>query len=353
MTLHVQVTPPYPVQLEPTGRKHLAEFIPESKIALVSDEHVAPHYAAEVIRGLEQHAKEVHLYTTPAGETSKSIGQFERLVRAMLQDGLDRSSAVLALGGGVVGDLAGFVAASLLRGIAFYQCPTSLLAMVDASIGGKTGINVPEGKNLVGAFWQPGAVMIDVEVLKTLPPRAFRQGASEVFKHGLLADPELLDMVQSANFHPDGPTDFLNELVYRSVAVKAAIVARDEREAGERAYLNLGHTLAHALEAHSQHQLPHGEAVAYGLLFAAKLAALRGLHDETGRALQFLRWVDPAPLGVEAWDELLPYLAKDKKHRSGVQTWVLLERPGQPILVNNVKPDELQGAWRYLQEVCA
>ena len=255
---------------------------------------------------------------------------------------------MLALGGGVVSDLAGFVAASFMRGIDFYICPTSLLAMVDASVGGKTGVNLPEGKNLVGAFWQPKAVFIDVETLRTLPEHEFKQGAVELFKHGLLADPSILKDMAKDTFRRDGPSDFLADLIKRSVQVKADIVATDEREGGVRAYLNLGHTLAHALEAHSKHQLTHGEAVSYGLLYAAKLAELRGWQGGLEEVEAFVRWVSPRPLNATSLGELIPYIERDKKKMDKVR-WVLLEHPTHPRLVDDVSDEHLQRAWDYLQ----
>lgn len=241
-----------------------------------------------------------------------------------------------------------------MRGLAFAALPTSLLAMVDAAVGGKTGINLPEGKNLVGAFWQPRAVLIDPTVLRTLPEREFRAGAVELFKHGLLADPWLLEAVTRPEFRRDGPAAFLTETVARSVAVKAAIVARDEREGGVRAHLNLGHTLAHALEAATQHRLSHGDAVAYGLLFAALLSAARGYADETERVARFVAWVAPAPLPELSLDDLLPFIARDKKHLSRArgeaqQRWVLLERVTSPVIAGDVTERELRAAWTALQ----
>ena len=345
MNLTVGVTPPYPVVIEAGLLTRLSANIAEDKAVLVSDTNVAAHYADAVRAGLKAAGKTVTCLTVAPGEESKTLATYGNLLRELAQNRIDRGAAVLALGGGVVGDLAGFVAASYLRGVAFYQIPTSLLAMVDASVGGKTGLNLPEGKNLVGAFWQPRAVLADVTTLRTLPEREFRGGAVELFKHGLLADPELLEGASSNDFRRDGDLDFLTELIGRSVAVKARVVAADEREGGERAHLNLGHTLAHALEAHSHHRIPHGDAVAYGLLFAAELAAGRGYADETERIGEFLRWVDPVPLGVTNFDTLLPYLYRDKKVQGGRLRWVLLERVGKPLLVDDVQESELRRTW--------
>lgn len=348
MKLAVAVTPPYPIFIESGILERLAEHIGASRVAVISDNNVAPLYAGRVCARLRQSGKRVSLYTVPAGEDSKSLSTFEELLRRLTQDGLERTSAVLALGGGVIGDLAGFVAASYLRGVAFYQCPTSLLAMVDSSVGGKTGVNLPEGKNLVGAFWQPEAVFADVSTLASLPAREFKQGAVELFKHGLLADPTILEDWQDARFRGGGPADFLSDLIARSVKVKADIVATDEREQGARAHLNLGHNLGHALEAYSHHRLSHGDAVAYGLLFATKLAAQRGWADETARVKVFLEWLEPPPLPPGTLSELKPYLARDKKTRQGTQRWVLLERLGCPQLVDDVTEEELEVAWNYL-----
>ena len=256
---------------------------------------------------------------------------------------------MIALGGGVIGDLSGFVAASYMRGIAFYQIPTNVLSMVDSSIGGKTGINLPEGKNLVGAFWQPQAVFMDMQTLRSLPESEFRQGAVELFKHGLLADPSILADVESPEFHPKGNAEFLQDIIKRSVQVKANIVAIDEKEQNIRAYLNLGHTLAHALEAASDHQLSHGEAVAYGLVFDAHLSKQRGYADETERLLKFLRWMKPKPLGISDLSELEPYMLRDKKNEAGKVKFVILKKIGEPVMVDDVTLEERERAWAFLQ----
>ena len=347
-TLSVALNPPYPVVVEAGVLARAGDYVRAPRVALVSDEQVAPLYAETVKGSLEQTGSRAFLYTVPASEDSKSLTTLETLLRNLARDGFTREDAVLALGGGVVSDLAGFVAASYMRGVAFYTASTTLLGMVDAAVGGKTGVNLPEGKNLVGAFWQPKAVLMDVSVLATLPEREFRGGAVELFKHGLLADPALLGDATDPRFRRDGPADFLAAAVARSVRVKAEIVAEDEREGGRRAFLNLGHTLAHALEAHTHHRLSHGDAVAYGLLFAARLAAARGYADETERVGRFVHWAEPKPLPDIPLEPLLPYIARDKKHGAR-QRWVLLKRVGEPVLVDDVSPDELRAAWAYLQ----
>jgi 3-dehydroquinate synthase len=349
----------YPIIFASGLYQDLANYISETTVALITDEHIAHHYAEPVVAALTSAGKTVHTYAVPAGEASKSLTTYGSLLSAMLQDGLGRQSAVLALGGGVVGDLAGFVAASFMRGIAVYQCPTSLLAMVDSSVGGKTGINTAEGKNLVGAFWQPKAVLVDINALKTLPETTFREGAVELFKHGLLTDETLATAFKDPRFTPTGEVEYWLELLPRAVRVKVDIVRQDETEQGVRAFLNLGHTLGHALEAHSHAHtevgyvpFSHGEAVAYGLVFAAKLSAQRGYADETMRCLEFLRWLNPKPLHdnltSETFNQLSNYLYNDKKAHDKQLRWVLLEAVGRPVIVADIHQTELQAAWRYL-----
>ncbi|MFO7544542.1 MAG: 3-dehydroquinate synthase [Trueperaceae bacterium] len=348
-TVEVRVTPPYPVVVGAGVLGDLGALVTERDVALISDDNVAPLYQEGLEQALTSAGKRVSVFTVPAGEGSKNVATWHDLLRGLASMGLARDGAVVALGGGVVGDLAGFVAASYLRGVAFYQVPTSLLAMVDASVGGKTGLDLPEGKNLVGAFWQPKAVVADVRLLATLPEREFRHGTVELVKHGFLADPVLLDRF-AAGWRQTMPEDGLADAVARSVAVKAEVVAADERESGRRAHLNLGHTLAHALEAVTNHVMPHGEAVAYGLVYAALLARARGMADLVPRTTALLRWVQPSPLPDVAFDALAPYLARDKKVAGGRLRFVLLEDVGRPLIIDDVTAEEQATAWRALRE---
>jgi 3-dehydroquinate synthase len=346
--LTVNVSQPYPIHLGEHLTSFIAKTIKEKRVAIISNTVVAPLYAEALAEALRQEHKTVSLHTVPDGEDSKSPELFAKILAELAQNNLDRKSAVVALGGGVVGDLAGFAAASYMRGIAFYQCPTNLLSMVDSSVGGKTGINLAEGKNLVGAFWQPKAVFMDVQYLRSLPEQEFRQGAVELFKHGLLADPSILTDVENAEFHPNGNAAFLINIIGRSVKVKAEIVAADEKEQSVRAYLNLGHTLAHALEAATNHRLTHGEAVVYGLVFDASVAQQRGYDAELERTLRFLRWLSPKALGLSDFDRLSPYLLRDKKNEDGKVAFVILQAVGHPVLVTDVTAQELRAAWQFL-----
>jgi 3-dehydroquinate synthase len=348
-SLTVKVSQSYPIYFGENLSQFIAETVQEKRLAIISNEVVAPLYANQLADVLRNHGKTVSIHTVPDGEDSKSSELFAKLLAELAQNNLDRKSAVLALGGGVVGDLAGFVAASYMRGIAFYQIPTTLLAMVDSSVGGKTGINLNEGKNLVGAFWQPQAVFMDVRYLRSLPKQEFRGGAVELFKHGLLADPTILGDVENPEFNPKGATDFLIDIIKRSVKVKADIVAIDEREQNIRAYLNLGHTLAHALEAATHHQLTHGEAVAYGLVFDAHVAKQRGYADEVERCVRFLKWMNPKPLNIESLGVLEPYMQRDKKNEGGKVKFVILEKIGKPLIVDDVTLEERAQAWTFLE----
>ncbi|MCC6312196.1 MAG: 3-dehydroquinate synthase [Trueperaceae bacterium] len=349
----VAVAPHYTVSV---GPDLLTSLLParvgERRVALVTDARVAAHHARRVSTALAAAGKDVLELVVPAGEASKSLGEYARLLGELASVAFPRDGAVVALGGGVVGDLGGFVAASYMRGVAFYQAPTSLLAMVDASVGGKTGIDLPQGKNLVGAFWQPRTVIADVGTLATLPEREFRQGTVEAFKHALLAAPDLLPAL-TAGWGTDAATSVLTEVVARNVAVKAAVVAADEREQGVRAHLNLGHTLAHALEAASGHTFQHGDAVAYGLVFAALVARARGFADVLRPTLDLLGWVAPAPLPNRAFGEVRPFMARDKKVVDGRLRMVLLEEVGRAVVVADLREGELAAAWNELLEVTA
>ena len=356
-TLRVAVSPAYDVDVSPGLLDDAGRFISEKNVALIADSTVRHLYGHELTDVLVGAGKTVKVVTFTPGEGSKNLPTYGRVIGDLASAGLGRDAAVVALGGGVTGDLAGFVAATYLRGIAYYQLPTSLLAMVDSSVGGKTGVDLPEGKNLVGAFWQPRAVLADVKTLESLPARELRQGAAEVFKTGLIGDPVLADFAASqivpaaTGRGPLPSEDVLVDAVARSVAVKAAIVAADERELGVRAHLNLGHTLGHAMEAASRFALPHGDAVLYGIVFAALLGRRRGYADLVQSLAQVVKGLSPDPLPAFELDDLLPYLARDKKVVGGRPRFVLLADMGEPVVVDDVTEAEMRGAWSELEEM--
>ena len=300
--------------------------VPESQVALIHPADL-PRAFVETVQARLSPCVTVEV---PPRDECKTLDVFAGVLSQLAEAGLHRSGAVVGLGGGAATDLAGFVAASYQRGVAFYTLPTTLLGMVDAAVGGKTGVNLPEGKNLVGAFWPPRAVWCDTDTLGTLPPAVFREGAAEAFKHGLIADPTLLGRVLDPEFRPGG--QLLEETVADAVAVKAGVVTRDLTEQGERAFLNFGHTLAHALEAVTRHAIPHGDAVGYGMHYAALLSRARGGADLTAQTLAFLRWQRPAPLPPLSYADVAPFIARDKKADAQGVRFVLLRDLAQPEL---------------------
>jgi 3-dehydroquinate synthase len=308
------------------------------RAALVTNRAVQVLYGTAVTAALERCGLTVDPVVIPDGEDAKSLSTVEVCYHRFAAGRLGRDDLVVALGGGVVGDLAGFAAATWNRGVAVLQLPTTLLAQVDAAIGGKTGVNLPEGKNLVGAFHQPLAVVADVGTLTTVPVHERRAGLGEVVKCGFVADPGILDLLEA---DPEaaiaGRLEVLEELVRRCVAVKARIVSADERETGERALLNYGHTVGHAIESLTGYgSYRHGEAVALGMVFAARLGERlgvteAGLADRTVTLLNVLGLptggvlLEPAAL----WE----HLARDKKARDGVR-FVLCTKPGEALVVD-------------------
>jgi 3-dehydroquinate synthase len=291
-----------------------------------------------------------------AGEQTKSIESLETLYARFAAAGIDRQGAIFAFGGGVIGDLAGFAAASWLRGVDFYQIPTTLLAMVDSSVGGKNGINTPAGKNLVGAFWQPQAVYIDLDLLHTLPAREFAAGMAEVIKYGLLNDAELFARLEKAGALAAASPE-LEEIVRRCCAIKAGIVAEDERESagsGGRALLNLGHTFAHAIEKVAGYgDYLHGEAVAIGLVLAARLSERLGCigESDTQRITRVLR-TNKLPTALRApleADALLAAMRQDKKARAGRLRFVTLERIGKAVTADEVPEETVRALWQSVQ----
>jgi 3-dehydroquinate synthase len=317
-----------------------------ARVAVVSQAPVAERWSGPLVAALEAGGAAVEVFLIDDGEQAKTLATVESLCRRFAAWGLLRGDAVVALGGGVVGDTAGFTAAAYHRGVACLQVPTTLLAQVDAAIGGKTGVNLPEGKNLVGAFHQPAGVLADVETLTTLPEREYRAGLGELAKYGFMGDAELtatLEAPASAAALAAREPDVLEDVVAKAAAIKAAVVSADEQErTGLRATLNYGHTLAHALETAGGYGLLHGEAVAVGLVFATELAAATGRVDpgEADRCRSMLAGLGlptRAPDGFSA-DELLALMRRDKKASGGL-TFVLprsgggLERVDDPPAV--------------------
>jgi len=307
--------------------------------ALVTNPTVARHYSQTVLQSLSAHGIDARLLLVAAGERSKTLANVERLYNWFLDMGLDRGGAVIALGGGVIGDLAGFAAATYMRGVDFHQIPTTLLAQVDASVGGKTGVDLPRGKNLVGAFHQPRSVTMDTRTLDTLPARELRCGLAEVVKHGIIYDQAYFRFVASAARHllAREETEMVHA-VQRSVEIKRDVVQADERESGLRAILNCGHTIAHAVEVVGGYgHYSHGEAVSIGLVTEAIIAehlglAENGLAKEIACILSKLRL--PVGMGSELdTNDIVRAVALDKKTLGGAARFALPERIGQCRIV--------------------
>ncbi len=327
-------------------------FLKNKRVVLVTDTHVGPLHAEALLRQFEAAGHQTHRIDVPAGEGSKSYDGLKFLLDALLDYGLDRKDVVLALGGGVIGDLTGFACAVYMRGIDFIQIPTTVLAQVDSSVGGKTAIDHEKGKNLIGAFHQPRLVLCDLDVLKTLPKREILCGYAEIIKYGLLGDRDFFEWLETndakvISLEPEA----LAKAISRSVEMKAEIVAADEREGGQRALLNLGHTFGHALEAEVGFGdiLLHGEAVAIGMAQAFRYSALIGecTEEDEERAVAAIKHAGlPTQMADILWkngrnepfdvERLVTHMGHDKKAEGGTLTFVLVSGIGHAFVAKKV-----------------
>lgn len=325
----------YPIMIGAEMAGAIENFVSrEQQLVIITDHHVKKIYGEELRETLLQRGFRVLLLSFPAGEKSKKAKTKEQLELAMLQHGCGRDSIILALGGGVVGDLAGFVAATYLRGIPYLQLPTTLLAMVDSSIGGKTGINTAHGKNLIGSFWQPAAVIADLNCLKTLPQQQLINGLIEVVKIFLTKDQEQFYFLQQhldQLLTPD--ISLLKEVIAAAVQLKINIVERDEKETGERMILNFGHTIGHAIERVSHYKILHGYAVALGILVELKISELLGICPKNDYEIVFSFFarlkITPALIAKMDLSQILDATRSDKKRAAGIARYVLLRRIGE------------------------
>ncbi|NOD46029.1 MULTISPECIES: 3-dehydroquinate synthase [unclassified Ruegeria] len=354
-TVHVDLGDrSYDVEIGPDLLARAGEWIspllPRPKVAVLTDENVAELHLDALRAGLNAAGVEMTALALPAGEATKSWPHFERAVEWLLAEKVERRDVVVALGGGVIGDLAGFAAAVLRRGVRFVQIPTSLLAQVDSSVGGKTGINAPQGKNLIGAFHQPSLVLADTSVLGTMTQRDFLSGYGEVVKYGLLGDAEFFEWLEQ-----NGPSVSAGDMaarvraVTRSVQMKADIVARDETEQGDRALLNLGHTFCHALEAATgySNRLLHGEGVAIGCALAFELSSRLGLcsQEDPSRVRAHLRAMGmktdlaDIPGDLPSANALVELMGQDKKVVDGQLRFILARGLGQAFVTSDVPKD--------------
>ncbi len=335
--------------LKRAGRE-LKDRFPAGKWMVITDENVNALYGDAVVSSLEEAGLSVSRLMLPAGEATKSLAMLERAYHALSAANISRGDGILALGGGVIGDLAGFAAATYLRGIPYVQAPTSLLAQVDSAVGGKVAVDLPEGKNLVGSFYQPKLVLLDPDTLNTLPDRVFYDGMGEVIKYGCIRDASLFQLLAQSPGR-DALMPHMENIIARCVAIKADIVARDEHDTGERMLLNFGHTLGHAIEALQNYSgLSHGEAVAVGMHLICRLAEEKGLTEKgTADALQACLEVHRLPVSVklERSEQLFDILGRDKKNIGKTLFVVLLNHIGDARLFNTT-PDFFAGVEKWL-----
>ena len=333
----------------------LEPYIHGRQVMIVSNETVAPLYLARYVAAIEALGKTVATCILPDGEKYKNIEHLNLIFDALLASGFNRDCTVLALGGGVIGDMAGFASSCFQRGVYFIQVPTTLLSQVDSSVGGKTGINHPLGKNMIGAFQQPQVVLADMSQLKTLPSRELSAGLAEVIKYALLGDADFLTWLEQ---HMDalvqGDEAALAEAVYRSCAHKARIVANDEKEQGERALLNLGHTFGHAIESYLGYgEWLHGEAVATGMVMAADLSQRMGWisAEDLTRTKNIIQRANlPIVCPQIPLDDFLAYMAHDKKVLNGQLRLVLMQAVGQAIITRTFDVELMKQAILANQE---
>src|SRR3954463_10474024 len=336
-TIAVGGPAPYDVLVGPGAVRHVPSVLPDAaSVAVVHDERLG-ELAAPVAAALHAAGRRVEALVVPSGEGAKDLATVGRLWDAFADAGLRRSDVVVAVGGGATTDVVGFAAATWLRGVRVVHVPTTLLGMVDAAVGGKTGINTAAGKNLAGAFHPPAAVLVDLDLLAGLPHREWVNGMAEVVKAGFIADAAILDLISadpSGAARPDGPST--RALVERSIAMKANVVSADLKEAGPREMLNYGHTLGHAIERHQSYAVPHGHAVSIGMVFAAELSRAAGRLDDgpARRHREVLAGLGlPTSYHRSAWPALLETMRVDKKARGGTLRFVVLDGVGKPAIL--------------------
>lgn len=334
----------------------LLPILPQPRAIVVTDDTVAPLHLPALVASLARAGIRHTIIPLPSGESTKSFALLERLLNSILAENPERKTALIALGGGVIGDLVGFAASILLRGVPFIQIPTTLLAQVDSSVGGKTGINTRYGKNLVGSFYQPKLVIADTGILGTLPLRQKQAGYAEIVKYGLIEDEDFFSWLEENGQKVlEGDTAATIRAVHTSCQQKADTVIADEREAGKRALLNLGHTFGHALEAETGYSdtLLHGEAVALGMVLAFRLSVAKGLcpAEDLARVENHLRAVG-LPVEITAirkdWDipALIRHCQQDKKVSDGKMTFILARGIGKSFITQDVTHDELEACWK-------
>tara|TARA_Y100001935_G_scaffold37723_1_gene30108 strand:+ start:73 stop:1146 length:1074 start_codon:yes stop_codon:yes gene_type:complete len=325
--------------LDPLLREH-------NKVLIISDNGI-PLNISKKVTSISKTLSKVFSVTLKKGEQAKSMQNFQKILNLLAENNFDRTDAIIAIGGGVVGDIAGYVASSYLRGVQFIQIPTTLLAQVDSSVGGKTAINIPAGKNLVGAFYNPKGVIIDTSVLASLPQREYKAGLAEVIKYALIKNKYLFTLLKE-NYQKILLMDknIIENVIFESIKTKAEIVTKDEKENGIRAILNFGHTFGHAIEAHGKYKkILHGEAVAKGMLIASKISYLEGhISQKYLNSIEELLEMYEFDLSKSQYqfEDLKPFIFRDKKVKSGKLNLVLLGGPSKAIITNSFDSKNLK-----------
>ena len=329
------------------SKKNLVPLIKSHKKLLIISDSGVPKEIIQKVYRISKATSKVFAFTLNQGESSKSLGNFQKIINFLIEQQFDRSDAIIAVGGGVVGDISGYVASSYLRGIQFIQIPTTLLAQVDSSVGGKTAINISAGKNLVGAFYNPKGVIIDTSSLHSLPTREFRAGLAEVIKYGLIQNKKLLSLLSHNIVNILGrQPGIVEQIIYESLKTKSKIVTQDEKETGIRAILNFGHTFGHAIEAHEKYKkILHGEAVAKGMLVASKISCLEGcISEKDFLKISALLEAYGFDLSLDQYKylDLKPFIFRDKKMQGGSLNLILLTGLSKAFVTNSFNSKNLK-----------
>ena len=358
-TVHDNKTPLYDIRLE-NGFENLAKVCgllgtEKRRVCIVSDSNVSRFHMEALAEFLKDYCKVLETFTFPAGEENKQLSNIMKLYKYLIESKFDRGDFLFALGGGVVGDMAGFAAATFLRGISFVQVPTSLLAMVDSSIGGKTGVDFDSYKNMVGAFHQPSAVYMNLKTLDTLPEREFYSGFGEIIKHGLIKDRPYYEWLKAnRDAILSKEPEILEEMIFRSNEVKRHVVEQDPKEKGERALLNFGHTLGHSIEKYLDFKLLHGECIALGIAAASYLSMKRGMiSKEDLEDIENTLKSYHLPVSYQGLDKgkVLDYVKNDKKMTEGKIKFILLDGIGNAVIDKSVADFEMQEALEYISPI--
>ena len=329
------------------SKKNLVPLIKSHKKLLIISDSGVPKEIIQKVHHISKATSKIFAFTLNQGESSKSLGNFQKIINFLIEQQFDRSDAIIAVGGGVVGDISGYAASSYLRGIQFIQIPTTLLAQVDSSVGGKTAINISAGKNLVGAFYNPKGVIIDTSSLHSLPTREFRAGLAEVIKYGLIQNKKLLSLLSHNIVNILGrQPGIVEQIIYESLKTKSKIVTQDEKETGIRAILNFGHTFGHAIEAHEKYKkILHGEAVAKGMLVASKISCLEGcISEKDFLKISALLEAYGFDLSLDQYKylDLKPFIFRDKKMQGGSLNLILLTGLSKAFVTNSFNSKNLK-----------